>query len=271
MSRNLIIRTIVAVIFGPLIILISYLGGNWLAGMILLLAALGIIEFMLDIKISAGSPSFWVTLLFTLGIIVAGIYLEPEWSLRLFVGYFLCIGVITAARGAEPTELYKQNSALVWGVTYLALLYPFLYYIRELVPGHGGDWLLFLWGTLWLSDTLAMAVGKGIGRKKLVPKISPNKTVAGFFGGLFGGLVIALILGYWLLSDVMLILLLGAGLAVSLVGQMGDLVESVWKRALGIKDSSAIIPGHGGILDRFDSLLFAAPVLFWYLKYIVYV
>jgi phosphatidate cytidylyltransferase len=68
----------------------------------------------------------------------------------------------------------------------------------------------------------------------------------------------------------MLILLLGAGLAVSLVGQMGDLVESVWKRALGIKDSSAIIPGHGGILDRFDSLLFAAPVLFWYLKYIVY-
>ena len=130
--------------------------------------------------------------------------------------------------------------------------------------------MLFMFGTLWLSDTLAMFVGKAIGKRKLAPTVSPNKTVAGFVGGMTGGIIVALILGFWLLSNFDLYLLMIAGILISLIGQIGDLVESCWKKAIGIKDSSAIIPGHGGVLDRFDSLLFAAPVLYLFLIYFVY-
>jgi phosphatidate cytidylyltransferase len=81
---------------------------------------------------------------------------------------------------------------------------------------------------------------------------------------------VAVILKFWRLSEINVILLLVSGILVSIVGQLGDLVESCWKRAVGIKDSSSIIPGHGGVLDRFDSLLFASPVLFLFLKFFVY-
>ena len=115
---------------------------------------------------------------------------------------------------------------------------------------------------------MAMGVGKAIGRHKFAPTVSPNKTVEGFFGGLLGGIIVAVIMRLWLLSSFDWWVLIVAGLIVSLVGQLGDLVESMWKRSYGIKDSSAIIPGHGGVLDRFDSLLFAAPALYWFLKFI---
>jgi phosphatidate cytidylyltransferase len=90
--------------------------------------------------------------------------------------------------------------------------------------------------------------------------------VAGFISGLCGGIIIGGILSFWRLEMIPVYHLLISGVLISFAGQIGDLVESMWKRAIGIKDSSGIIPGHGGILDRFDSLLFAAPVLYLYLS-----
>jgi len=270
MSKNLIIRIIVAVIFAPLIILISYTGGYWLAGMLILLAGIGAVEFLVNGKIKANMPSFWAAIIGVLGTEAVSIFVSKEWGYLVFIICFLLIGVILSLRKVPPQILYLRYTSISWAVVYLGLLYPFVYYIRKEFPVSGGDWLFFLFGTIWLSDTLAMWVGKTVGLRKLAPHISPGKTVEGFIGGIFGGVVVALILGYWRLSAVMLSHLLIVGVAISVIGQLGDLVESIWKRASGIKDSSAIVPGHGGVLDRFDSLLFSAPVLYWFLKFFIY-
>ena len=150
------------------------------------------------------------------------------------------------------------------------MLYPYVYLVgsgQHQIMGtsiQSGDWLLFLFGLLWVGDTAAMGVGKWIGKHKLAPAVSPNKTVEGFFGGIVGAVVIGVIMYLWKFSDISFTHVLAIAVGCSVFGQLGDLVESMWKRSLGIKDSSAIIPGHGGVLDRFDSLLFAAPFMYYY-------
>jgi phosphatidate cytidylyltransferase len=125
--------------------------------------------------------------------------------------------------------------------------------------------LLFLFGLLWIGDTAAMGIGSWLGRHKLAPTVSPNKTVEGFIGGLAGAVAVGLLMHFWRLPQIGLGHILIIALGCSLFGQLGDLVESMWKRSLGIKDSSRVIPGHGGVLDRSDSLLFATPFMYFYL------
>jgi phosphatidate cytidylyltransferase len=270
LSRNLIIRIIVALIFGPIIIFISYLGGYWLLGMIMLFAVIGMIEFLLKSGFALSSVLFWLPLISLVSLVYLLAFGKTESALTVFIGFFLVVAMISGIQSRIPSDSFSRQSRLIWGVAYLGFLYPFVYNIRILSPENGGDWLLFLFGAIWLSDTMAMLFGRIMGKRKLAPTVSPNKTIAGFLGGLLGGLIVALIMGFWRLSEIFLAILVGAGIIVSLAGQLGDLAESCWKRAFGIKDSSSIIPGHGGILDRFDSLLFASPMLYWYLKYIVY-
>ena len=128
---------------------------------------------------------------------------------------------------------------------------------------------MFLFGLLWVGDTAAMFVGGAIGKHKLAPTVSPNKTIEGFIGGIVGALVIGALMCFWKFSEVPAYHVMLIALGCSVFGQLGDLVESMWKRSIGIKDSSAIIPGHGGVLDRFDSLLFAAPFMSFYFTYVM--
>jgi phosphatidate cytidylyltransferase len=151
------------------------------------------------------------------------------------------------------------------------VLYGLTFYLgafkSQSLPVSGGDRLLFLFGLLWVGDTTAMWVGSALGRHKLAPTVSPNKTVEGFVGGILGALAIGVVMIFWRLDAIPWYHVLIIAFGCSIFGQLGDLVESMWKRSLGIKDSSAIIPGHGGVLDRFDSLLFAAPFMlfYWYM------
>ncbi len=237
-------------------------------GMIMILAGIGISEFVIQ-SLGKKSPFLLVlSILFTAGLILSSTLLNFTITLMIYITYLLLIGMILSIRNQPPADLFNQMLLLCWGVAYVGLLYPFVYHIRELTAT--GDWLLFLFGTIWLSDSLAMWIGKAFGKRKLAPSVSPNKTIAGFVGGISGGIIIAILLYFWLLSDFNIFNLVFAGLLVSFIGQLGDLVESCWKRSLGIKDSSTIIPGHGGVLDRFDSLLFTAPVLYLYLKYFLF-
>jgi phosphatidate cytidylyltransferase len=131
-------------------------------------------------------------------------------------------------------------------------------------PEDRGAWLMLLVSVcVWATDTAAYFVGRGVGRRKLAPTLSPGKTVEGALGGLVGGLVAGGLFGAWLRLTPYDALTLGALAAVA--GQIGDLWESALKRELGIKDFGAIMPGHGGALDRFDSLLFVAPLAYLYL------
>ncbi len=117
--------------------------------------------------------------------------------------------------------------------------------------------------TIWASDTGAYFIGKSFGKKRLAPQISPKKTYAGLFGALFGGAMLTLAFGKMLGMDIAESIVVGA--MIGLLGQLGDIFESIAKRVYNVKDSSALIPGHGGMLDRIDSFLFSTPFLYHYL------
>ena len=132
----------------------------------------------------------------------------------------------------------------------------------------GAALVLFLVGTTWAGESAAYAVGSLLGRHQLVPTISPRKTVEGAAGQLIVSVGAAAALGAWLLPHWSVSTAILAGAMLGIVGQIGDLVESVIKRSLGAKDTGGLIPGHGGVLDRLDGLMFNAPALFYYASWV---
>jgi phosphatidate cytidylyltransferase len=167
-----------------------------------------------------------------------------------------------------PAALGRLGSTLA-GLFYVPYLMAHFVLLRAYDPAHAevGVHLVFLTlAVVWAADGGAFIVGSAIGRTPLVPSISPKKSVEGAFGGLLGSVVAALVgarvLDLRLLSDPELV---GIGLALGLLGQLGDLVESALKRCAGVKDSGTLFPGHGGILDRADSLVLTAPLMYLYL------
>jgi phosphatidate cytidylyltransferase len=290
MSRNLLIRTAVAAVAIPLILWICYSGGIWLFGMVALFAGAALLEFLMNEGFHAREPLFWMAWLAVMGCLLAVSCVlppipvhSPIWGESLLTAippvvviFFLVSAMWSAIGALPPDQLYARHARLWWGVTYIGLLYPFVYAVGvsekllTIATAHAsGDLLLFLFGVLWVGDTAAMGTGKWLGRHKLAPAVSPNKTVEGFIGGLIGALAVGLLMAFWKFEQLPLYHVLLLALGCSLFGQLGDLVESMWKRSLGIKDSSDIIPGHGGVLDRFDSLLFAAPFMYGYLVWVV--
>jgi phosphatidate cytidylyltransferase len=289
MSRNLLSRIAVASVAIPTILWICYAGGLWLFGMTALFAAVATYEFLHGEGLRPRNLLFWLTYVAVAGCFVVALVAVPlddlvkerfislSFIIYLVVGgivvlpYFLLTGMILAMGKDEPSDLFRRHSRLIWGVIYIGALYPIVYLIGNdytigsyIEPAVNGDLLLLLFGILWVGDTAAMGIGKWLGTHKLAPAVSPNKTVEGLVGGFVGALVIGLIVWRWKFPFVPVYHFVAIALICSMFGQLGDLVESMWKRSLGLKDSSAIIPGHGGVLDRFDSLLFAAPVLYYY-------
>ena len=149
-------------------------------------------------------------------------------------------------------------SATAFGVLLVALPATAMCYLREYSPRA----VLFLFLIVWGCDSFAYYTGKAFGRRKLAPRVSPNKTWEGTIGGLVGATLIGVAGGtWWLLPELGPVGGALAGALASSAGQLGDLVESLWKRGAGVKDSGTFLPGHGGFYDRVDSLLFAGPVL----------
>jgi phosphatidate cytidylyltransferase len=132
----------------------------------------------------------------------------------------------------------------------------------------GAHLVLFLVGTTWAGESVAYVVGSVLGRHPLAPAISPRKTVEGAVGQLVMSVVAAAALGAWLLPQWSLSAAILGGAVLGIAGQVGDLVESAIKRSLGTKDTGGLIPGHGGVLDRLDGLLFNAPALFYYASWV---
>ena len=121
---------------------------------------------------------------------------------------------------------------------------------------------------IWSVDTAAYYVGSAIGHNKLIPNISPNKTIEGAIGGTFGAVIVAVAAKIFFFKNFSLTEAVMLGIIISITAQFGDLFESLLKRAGGVKDSGNLIPGHGGILDRIDSLLFAAPAFYYFTLYL---
>ncbi|MFZ5774497.1 MAG: phosphatidate cytidylyltransferase [Thermodesulfobacteriota bacterium] len=179
----------------------------------------------------------------------------------------LCLLFLTVLGYASLDDPFALASRCGFGLLYIAASSAYLLLLATLPQGR--HWLLLLTTITAASDTAAYYTGTLLGRHKLHPAISPGKTWEGFAGGLTGGLLAALVVASFFLPETgpagigLLAILIGC------VGALGDLVESVVKRAFGIKDSGCILPGHGGLLDRIDSLLLAAPVLYYLLSFMI--
>lgn len=196
---------------------------------------------------------------------IASVCLYPQLAIIapvLLCSFFLIICYFLY-RYKDLEDNFNFFCRLVFGIFYLGLLGAHLVLLR--FSPDGGSWLIVGTAITSGSDTGAYFVGRAIGKRKLCPNISPNKTVEGAVGGVVAGLVAGLGFAHFFLPTVNLCYLAAIAVILALVGILGDLTESIIKRGTGTKDSGRCLAGHGGILDRVDSLLFVVPALYYIL------
>jgi phosphatidate cytidylyltransferase len=283
MKSNLLTRVLVAFVFAPVVIYITLLGRLPFLILIEVLIILGLLEFL---RLSKAKNSEIVKI----PLIILGVFLALSaylWGERVFLfsilGILYLSALILVIKG--KTEGATSNLALsLLGFFYVAGLFSYLILLREM-PSRiildrfaslttsykmGGVWIVYLLLCIWSCDTFAYFIGAPLGKHPLSPRVSPKKTVEGFGGGILGAIAAAFFSHFVFFSSAQLKDLLIISMIVAFVGQVGDLTESLFKRDAQFKDTSNIIPGHGGILDRFDSLLFVSPLVYYYLKFVVY-
>jgi phosphatidate cytidylyltransferase len=180
----------------------------------------------------------------------------------------LCVGLAAVFTRKPGRETLAAVMATVFAVFYGGALLGAAVGLRMIEPDEVGRiWLVFLLAVTMVGDAGAYFVGRALGRHSLAPVLSPKKTVEGLVGGVVFSLGTAALVRHLALPQLGMATAVGLGLSMAILGVVGDLFESLLKRSAGIKDTSSLLPGHGGVLDRIDSLLFAAPFLYLYLKW----
>jgi len=170
-------------------------------------------------------------------------------------------------RFGDLASVAGRLAASITGILYAGVLFQFLVLLKRDGGEHGGDLVVLVLAVAWLGDTGAYFAGRFLGKTKLYPAISPKKTWAGAIGGLAASLAAAVAMKLIRIEDLSWVDVILLSLPAAALGQMGDLVESMIKRSRGVKDSGSILPGHGGILDRVDAVLFIAPYTYLYLRF----
>jgi len=257
---NLIYRILLGIIFIPVILLLFYLGGWYLIAFLTVVASVQSLELRKLFQIKQIQIPFIViplNLFFLFFLVLKELYIALTIILLIQIILFSCEFI-----KKRMNKIVNIASATLFLMLYSSFFISFLYFVRELQNGR--ILLICLMILIWMTDTAAYFSGSYLGRKRNIIAASPKKSLAGFIGGIIAALGGAFICGeIWHLSTPEILIL---GLSAGIVGQFGDLMESLIKRDFGVKDSSSILPGHGGMLDRFDSLTLAAPVFFVILK-----
>jgi len=248
-------RVLTALVAIPTVIVLTIFSPDWLFAIVIgAVAALAIDEFLslADHK-GIGRPGRWF--LVPAALVTIAFRSGEDWVLSAFALAAIALMTVTVFSTPMETALGRVGMGL-GGVAYCALTLGFLVIMpRSLV--------LLLLFIIWIGDAAAYYCGRALGRHLLAPAVSPKKTVEGAIGGLVASVVAGITIGVWYLGEPWLSLMFISGVT-AIAGQIGDLAESVLKRSAGVKDSSSILPGHGGMLDRLDSLFFAAPVFYWF-------
>ena len=251
-------RLISGIVLVALALALIITGGNILLISTAVIALIGMFELYRIFHIErtiAGIAGFLAAVLFYCNLKFAFI---PD-TMMFVIGFLVVLMFIYVF--SYPKYHTEQMLAAFFGVFYVAVMLSYIYQTRMLPQGAYTVWLIFLCS--WGCDTCAYCVGMLIGKHKMTPKLSPKKSWEGFFGGVVAAVAVGALMGLW--QDASPVLWAGAGLVISVSGVYGDLVESMLKRSVNLKDSGHIIPGHGGLLDRFDALLLAVPFAFVYL------
>jgi len=267
---NTATRVIVSIVAIPLIVFASYLGSYYFFFFVLAIGIISFYEFSGMVKKNIANANLWFGLFAISFIITNQFYHKIDFIPLLFIIILLLL-LIELFR--NKGSVVKNLGATFLGILYIGLFSSTLIAIREFYASttdlyiRGGYLIISILATIWVCDSAAFFGGTALGKHKLFPRISPNKSWEGaLFGFVFAILTMLLaklvVLDFLSWTNVVVL-----GIIIGIIGQLGDLVESSIKRDAGVKDSSSIIPGHGGIFDRFDSLLLSAPAVWLYLKY----
>ena len=253
-----------ALIALPLLILgILYASHGLFAGVLFLVTALALHEFyrmaLPETRRLESSLAVAAGVLSCVGLTYAGS--SPALLLSIVLPC-LFVTLVYLFRFQDMQTVSRDLAISLLGLLYIPLLLSHAVLLRALPSGR--DWVFLVLFVVMASDTLAYFVGRKWGRHRLYEAVSPKKSIEGSLGGLAGGVLGAMICKFWFFAELSGMDILLVGGVAGAFSQLGDLVESLFKRSFGVKDSGTLIPGHGGLLDRLDSLLFAFPVTYYY-------
>lgn len=282
MMTNLVLRVLAAAVGIPLAVLLIWLGGWWFSAAMIVVSTVALWEFyhLADSKHASANMSvglIWALVLqgcFAMALDSVG----TAGTIWMGVALLVFVAGTLLTLGAEIWRA-KENAILntavtLAGIAYVTIGFTTVLFLRNTASAAdephlwidtGGALVLTLFVSVWSSDTLAYFTGLSIGKHKLLERVSPKKTWEGAAGGLVGAVAGFVALSAMLMPSMVMVDAVACGVIVGVFGPIGDLAESWLKRDAVIKDSSHIIPGHGGFLDRFDSMLFAAPLVLIYL------
>lgn len=279
--NNLMQRVLVGLIGIP-----AAVGAVWVGGLVFNLVVVAITTLALwefyslakakNVDVNRPFGIVWSLVLQAIvtGIVMAGGFYALNWLITLQAAFIVGVIVLLAAEMWRNSEDALLNvSTTVSGVAYVTLCLSTLMILRDVtdpefmgtISDHGGALVLALFGSVWACDSIAYFVGIAIGKHKIFPRVSPKKSWEGSIGG-----AIAAVVAFWGFSALWMpqmttTSIVVIGLIIGIGGQIGDFAESWLKRDAEVKDSSSILPGHGGLLDRFDSMLFVAPLVWAYM------
>ncbi len=274
---SLALRVVIAIVGIPLILGAARAGGYWLLALVLALSGIGLWEFYRLAGAKGIKTLQWWGQATAACLLVAFSTGDPRWW-----GASVALALLLLVRTLFARSIDGSIAAAavtVAGLFYIPVLLGHLMLLRDisdplklfplLSDPMGAKLLVLTFALVWISDTGAYLVGMTLGRHPMAPRISPKKSYEGLFGGTAATMIAAVLarprwfpmIGPWEMA--------GLALGVVLFGVAGDLYESLLKRDAGVKDSGTLLPGHGGILDRFDSLLFAVPFVYWYCRLVI--
>ena len=264
-------RELTALVLSPIAVyVIGWAHPYVFDGTVALIASLALYEFLILGRRKGYEVPIVLCILVMLFIILAFV-LEP---ISVEMGVFLTLLVVPASyvfsRRALDDAL-PSSAIAVMATLYVGMLGGSLIRLHnDFPPNIGAKLVFFLVLVVWLGDAGAYYVGKRFGRHALSPRISPKKTIEGGIGGIVVSVLTAIIIHFTFFHEFPLLYAVIGGIVLSIAGVIGDLAESMWKRSAAVKDSGTLIPGHGGFLDRFDSVFYTAPLLYVYWVLIQY-
>jgi len=256
MKQRIITAVVAAAVFLPIVIY----GNLPLVILLYLMATVGLYELLKMHKIRATSFPAIIAFLMIWTLLVPSTYMSVFQDWNISKANIIGIGVVLLLVYTVTTKnrfTFDHVGFVLISLVYVGMGFYYIGETREL----GLVYVFFVLFTLWATDSGAYFVGRSLGKNKLWPEISPNKTIEGAIGGICCALIVALIFYFFTNIDISFVKIVVMAIVIAIFGQMGDLVQSAFKRYYGVKDSGTILPGHGGVLDRSDSWIFVFPIL----------
>ena len=263
-------RVLVSVITIPVILAVSYIGSFVFFSFVVAVALISFYEFSSMVKNKGVSVNNWIGY-FSI-IFLAVNQFNNVFDTNTFVLLLMILISAVELFRNKDSAIYNIGATLL-GIFYIGAFASSLIGIREFYPAvgeiylRGGYVIISMFVTIWICDSAAFFGGTAFGKHKMFVRVSPNKSWEGAVFGFIFALLTMILLKEIILNFLSWETVIAFGIIIGTIGQIGDLIESLFKRDAGVKDSSNLIPGHGGIFDRFDSLLFTAPVILLCLKY----